>query len=372
MQNQKLKRCALFLNIAAVAVTVSLFSCTKETDIAEPSTTLKAVSTSQSLAVNSISITSSPMSNLSGQNLMLGINGHMGDAPYLKTSLTKQIQLLKERGMGWYRINVQTQSDGSASASALLESLQVAASAQGVKILPMLYLNTLNFNKSESENYQLGKTLGGNFAAKYGKYFTVYDLGNDLELPLLLANKTGTSSSHYDNRKTNLTAAYLKGMDEGIKAKDAGAKTMIDAGWLHYGFLQMCASYGVKFDAIGYHWYSDMENAAPNSPTNIPDITIKLAGLFPTKQLWFTEFGYRYKSSLSITANEAAQTKFVTSFVAKCKANPAVKVVCAYELFDEPYKKGQESSYGIIKWTNQYSQMADKDISKLLITKAIK
>jgi hypothetical protein len=369
MQKNKLKRYIFFLNVVAV----TLFSCSKQADPAiEPATSLEPVNTTQTLAVSTVSNTFMQSSKLTGQNLLLGINGHLGDAPYLQTSAAKQIQLLKDRGLTWYRLNVQTKSDGSASASTLLESLQTAASAKGIKILPMLYLRTLDFNKSESENYQLGKTLGRDFASKYGKYFSMYNLGNDLELPLLLANKTGSSSSHYNSRKTNITAAYLKGMDEGIKARDPDAKTMIDAGWLHYGFLQRCATYGVKYDAIGYHWYSDMENEASNFPTNIPDITVKLANLFPTKQLWFTEFGYRYKSSLSTTANEAAQSKFTTNFIAKCKANNAVKVVCSYELFDEPYKKAQESSYGIIKWTSQYSQMADKAISKVLIANANK
>jgi hypothetical protein len=307
-----------------------------------------------------------PVSTLAVSSLGLGVNGHpFTDAPYVQTSAAKQISLLKGMGLNWYRINVQTKSDGSA-ASSMFESMRQAAANGSVNLLPMLYLRTLDFSKSESLNYQLGKTLGSNFAAKYGQYFSMYNLGNDLELTLLFANKTGASSSHYNKQKTNITAAYLKGMDEGIKAKDAGAKTMIDVGWLHYGFLQMCTTYGVKYDAIGYHWYSDMENAAPNSPTNIPDITIKIASLFPTKQLWFTECGYRYKSSLSIAANEAAQSKFIMSFLAKCQRNPSVKCLMFYELFDEPYKSYQESKFGLLKWTASYTVWAKKPAANAL------
>jgi len=302
----------------------------------------------------------SGLTTLALSTLGIGANGHpFTDAPYVQTRASKQISLLKGMGLNWYRVNIQTRSDGSVTSS-LFDGLRQAAENGGVNLLPMLYLRTLDFNKSESQNYQQGKTLGSNFAARYGKYFSMYDLGNDLELALLLSNKTGQSTSHYDKRKTNITAAYLKGMDEGIKAKDPGAKTMIDAGWLHYGFLQMCASYGVKFDAIGYHWYSDMENAAPHSPTNIPDITVKIVSLFPTKQLWFTECNYRYKSSISQSANEAAQSKFIMSFVAKCKRNPSVKALIFYELFDEPYKSYQEARYGLLKWASQYSSTTRK------------
>jgi hypothetical protein len=46
---------------------------------------------------------------------MLDINGYMGDVPHLATSPVKQIQLLKELGIKWYRLNIQTKSDCSAS-----------------------------------------------------------------------------------------------------------------------------------------------------------------------------------------------------------------------------------------------------------------
>ncbi|MDB5243813.1 MAG: hypothetical protein JWP57_4439 [Spirosoma sp.] len=304
-------------------------------------------------------------SNLSGSALMLGINGHMGDAPYLATSPAKQIQMLKDRGMTWYRLNIQTTSDGSASSSNLLTALQTAATTGGVKILPMLYLRTLNYSDSENESYQKGKTLGANFAAKYGNYFTYYNLGNDLELPLLLSNKTGQSQSDYNQAKFNVVAAYLKGMDEGIKSKDTNAKTMISAGWLHYGFLRMCDWYGVKFDIVAYNWYSDMEIAAAKGP-NIPDITLKLSNLFPTKPIWFTEFNFRYKATSS--TNETDQNAFVTKFIAKCKANPQVKVAVVYELFDEPYKSTQERTYGILKWATQYTNHLDKVLSKTFMS----
>jgi hypothetical protein len=140
---------------------------------------------------------------------------------------------------------------------------------------------------------------------------------------------------------------------------------MIGAGWLHYGFLKMCESYGVKFDVVAYQWYSDMEAPAAKSH-NIPDITRKLSSLFPNKPIWFTEFNFRYKANSS--TNETDQNAFVTKFIAKCKANPQVKVAIVYQLFDEPYKGTQERSYGILKWTNQYSTWANKTLSKTLMS----
>jgi hypothetical protein len=228
----------------------------------------------------------------------------------------------------------------------------------------MIYLRTLNFGDSESTSYQKGKTLGANFAAKYGKYFTYYNLGNDLELKLLYSGRNGASSSDYKQRETKVTAAYLKGMDEGIKSKDAGAQTMITAGWLHYGFLKMCESYGVKFNIVSYNWYADMENAAAKS-NGIPDITVKLASLFPGKPIWFTECNFRYKAGSS--TNEADQNSFATKFIAKCKRNPQVKALIFYELFDEPYKNGQEATYGLLKWRIHYSASTNRTLANTLM-----
>lgn len=342
---------------------VTLSSCQKQ-DNPQPETAVMTAPVDS----NNLLLASSAASDLSGSGLMLGINGHMGAAPYRAISPEKQILALRNRGMTWYRLDIQTKSDGTASSSNLLEGIQSAARNGGVKILPMLYLRTLKYDKSESESYQLGRKLGSNFAAKYGDYFDYYNLGNDLELRLLHKNTDGDQTSDYDRDKFNVVAAYLKGVDEGIKSQDPGAKTMIGAGWLHYGFLQMCESYGVNFDVVAYQWYSDMEAPAARSH-NIPDITRKLSSLFPDKPIWFTEFNFRYKANSS--TNETDQNEFVTKFIAKCKANPQVKVAIVYQLFDEPYKSEQESAYGILKWKDKnYSKWENKPLSKTFMSAA--
>lgn len=345
-------RSVLLLSIAAI----SFASCTKN-DAVQPATMDASALPGDTSVLAATTVSSS--------TLALGINGHLGDAPYLATSPAKQIALLKNMKMSWYRINVQTRSDGTASSN-LVDALQAAGSSAGVKLLPMLYLRTFSFNDSESTAYQKGKTLGGNFAAKYGRYFTYYNLGNDLELKLLNSGRNGANSSDYKLAQFKITAAYLKGMDEGIKLKDPGAQTMITAGWLHYGFLKMCESYGVKFNIVAYNWYSDMEGAAARG-NNIPDITVKLSSLFPGKPIWFTESNYRYNMSASLATNEANQSAFATSFIAKCRKNPQVKVLIFYELFDEAYKSGQEGFYGLLKGRSPYSTWTNKTTANTLM-----
>ncbi|MBE9584294.1 hypothetical protein IM792_07535 [Mucilaginibacter sp. JRF] len=377
-----IKSFAKSLTVAVYAVGLTLVSCSKPNDVVpvnetpvatKPSQSTPGVTPDNSGKDNDTTTTTNPVTptvppvtttpiTTSPTTLSLGVNGHpFGDAPYLETPATRQVDMINQMGMNWYRINVLTQSDGTISGNrpGLFEALRDAAKSGSVNLLPMLYLRTFKSADSPETAYEKGRTLGANFAAKYGEYFEYYDLGNDLELDLLLPNTDGRDIADYNPTKSKAIAYYLKGMDEGIKANDPGAKTMIDAGWLHWGFLTICSNYGVQFDAIGYHWYSDMEGAAKKS-YKIDDITTKITGLFPTKELWFTEFGYRYNSSSNV--NEDKQSEFINSFVAKCRNNTKVKAAIAYELLDEPYKSYQESNYGLYKWLTRYTSSAKKPV----------
>lgn len=352
------------LAMVTCIASLTIVSCSKLDDV-QPSASINVPEDlSQSLVTTTTTSTSSKIT--AGTTLQLGINGHpFSDAPYTATDATKQIQLIKGMGMSWYRINVQSTSDGSITVPYLSNPLIKAAAAGNVKLLPMLYPRTLSYSVSESASYKAGKLLGSNFAAKNGQYFTYYELGNDLDLKALLPNKTGTSQAHYDRDKFNIIAAYLKGMDEGIKSKDPDAKTMISAGWLHYGFLRMLEWYGVKFDVVAYHWYSEMEAIAPKAPYYISDITEKLHSLFPGKPIWITETNLRYKD---VSTHEQDQNNFLSKFITKCKNNPKVKVLLIYELFDEPYKSTLEGNYGIIKWTDPYTAWLKKTVANNLTT----
>jgi hypothetical protein len=341
---------------AAVAIAfLTVTSCSKTSEV-QPATSASTVDVvPKTLATTS---TSSSKITVVGSTLQLGINGHpLSDAPYIATSATDQMQILKNMGMSWYRIAVQSTSDGSITVPYLSNPLIKAAAAANVKLLPMLYPRTMSLSMSESAAYTAGKLLGSNFAAKNGQYFTYYELGNDLDLKALLPNTTGASQKDYDQAKFKIIAAYLKGMDVGIKSKDPDAKTIISAGWLHYGFLRELEGYGVNYDIVGYHWYSEMEGAARNAPYYIDDITVKLNSLFPSKPLWITETGLRYKN---VSTHEEDQNAFLSKFITKCKNNPKIKVLMIYELFNEPYKSTLEANYGILKWTNPYSIWAPK------------
>ncbi|AMR33488.1 hypothetical protein A0256_19710 [Mucilaginibacter sp. PAMC 26640] len=339
------------------AVSLAFGSCKKDLAV-QPD-----VAPHDSATLSAADLTKNPIStfdNLS-PSFTLGINGHpLGDIAYFGIPASAQIDMIKKMGMGIYRVNILSTSDGTCTVPKILQPLLAAAAAGNITLLPMLNPRTLSYSDTEDIAYQKGKTLGGNFAMKYASVFKYYDLGNDLDLKSILSGKDGRVAKDYDNRTLSITAAYLKGMSEGIHENDPDAQTMISAGWVHWGFIKYCEEYGVKFDILAYHWYSDMEGAIARSPSlKITDITLTLNTLFPGKPIWITETNSRPKSLGTL---EADQNMFLTSFIAKCKANPTVKAVLVYELFDEPYKNGEEGYYGIAKWALPYT----KSINKLI------
>lgn len=361
---------SLYFRKTAIVMSVvglGLVSCKKETEL----TAVPAPATLSNTAVQTAAVTATQAVSLTGSTLEIGINGHpLGTAPYTSTPATTQISLLKDMNMTWYRVDVMSTSDGSITVPNLWNPLRQAADAGGVKILPMLYPRTIDYTVSEAESYNRGKKIGSDFAAKYGSYFTYYNLGNELDLKCLLSGKDGRKSTDYNQAKYQIIRGYLRGMDEGIKSKDQDAKTMIDASWVHYGFLQMLDSDNVKFDIVAYHWYSEMEGAAAKSPYYITDITQKLSSLFPNKPIWITELNNRYKSTN--TTYEADQNTFISNFIQKCKNNPQVKVAMVYELFNEPDKSELEGNYGILKWTTKYTKWTNKIIASTFYSAAAK
>lgn len=344
--------CKLSLLLLSTALTIS---CTKDEPLEKENAKLSAASIKTEMAITG--------ANSSRADFILGMSGHpLSTTPYITTPATTQIKLLKDMGMTYYRFDVQTMPDGRINTPELFSALLKASQAGGVKLLPMIVTRTLEFSDSQSTAYRKGRETGSRFAARYKQYFSVYNLGNELETKFILPNKTGRSRLSYNRDKFVVAAAYLKGMDEGIKAEHPGAKTLIDFAWLHIAYIQMLQEYGVKFDILGCHWYSEMEGAAATKFINVPDVTALLAEKFPNKPIWFNEVNKRPKNLLNRMdwQYQLDQDAFLRKFIEKCKRNPQVEALFVYELFDNPEKGGYEGKYGIIGWDSHYSTSMHK------------
>lgn len=289
-------------------------------------------------------------------NFYLGVNGHpVNQAAYMKISPTEQIKLVKSLGMSIYRVDITTNEQGLIKMHDRYLSLKRAADSAKVTLLPMLYPGSLDFEATEEVSYQVGYEIGAAFVSNYQDDFVYYNIANELDTKCILPNKSGELADHYDPAKFKVIAARLKGMDDGIKSVHKDAKTMVNAGWMHYRYLLMLEEYGVNFDIVAYHWYDEMEKLAVKM-YDITDITQFLSQRF-SKPIWFTEINIRNRTG---TVDDKVQRDFLNSLIAKCKKNPQVHAAIVYELFNEPVFQSMESHYGLFDWIKPHTEYIPK------------
>lgn len=282
-----------------------------------------------------------------------GINGHPTAKAYMGTTAKQQFDMLRNMGMNYYRLDFMTGGDGNISGvSTIINPFFTQASLGDVKILPCIYTRFLDFNMTAENAYNTGKSIAGGFAARYGQNFDYYELGNELDNKTIIYGKNGNLVTEYDAAKMDIVAAYLKGMVAGVNENDPTAKTIINGGWIHFGYLQALQARNVNYDIIGWHWYSDMESVAANSVAKVTNIGESLNTMF-NKPVWFTEINTKNGTT---TKTEEEQKLWLNTFISKCRNTPNVKGALVYELFDEPdHSDPVEKKYGLAKWRSVYS-----------------
>lgn len=308
-----------------------------------------------------------------------GINGHpIEDKAYLPISIEKQLDLLSEHQMTFYRIDVNTLQDGGINTkdnrNVRFENLLKESEKRGVSILPVIKFYNIHLENqvfTSDEAYNKGKNQGQGFASRYGEYFDYYGLGNELDLKAQLPNTKGMKKEDYDNHKMELITAYLKGLSDGIKSIEPTAKTIINCAlWVHWGYLDILKEKNVDYDILGYHWYSD--NGRPLLDINIPNINALKVLESYNKPIWLTEIN-RKRGSLYYRERE--QDEMMKMFLRNISDKNSIKAFFVYELFDqshllyEEWAGAEETSYGIIGWKSDppnYSEFHYKPASATL------
>ncbi len=289
---------------------------------------------------------------------ILGINGHpLTQKAYFSVTPYSQANTLKGMDMKFYRIDVNTDADGTMWGADRFLTLQSALKSQNIEMLPQINLKHLSLEISETTAYWKGRVLGEGFSRRYGKYFSYYELGNQQGTKLITSGD-GSLASNYDYKKVRVLAAYLKGIDNGLKKVDKDAKTIVNTTWKHYGYLKMIQDLNVKFDIVGYNWYSNMGNGF--------DI-MNTASNLVKKPVWVTSITFK---NGSYNSTEAQQSEYLNNFITECTKKPAIKAVFINELFDQPELTSApvtERYHGVIKWESTYTKFEYKTIGKLLL-----
>lgn len=292
-----------------------------------------------------------------------GVNGHpVSQEGYWQVPLDKQLDLVSELGVGWYRCDV---SAGAFQAStARLDELLAGAEKRRLRLLPVLLPSeTFWHDKASLTEIQQGAAaFAQSMVSRYRGRITHWELANELDAYALIRKgettrggklwqwdgaPDGSSADDYHQGRYERARALIQGLHQGVKAADPAALTIVNtAGWLHHGFIErLVREDRVPFEILAWHWYSEMGDI-----TRVQgklDLVALLKGY--GKPLWITEINRR-DGSKGGTETEAAD--YLATVAQQMREHPDVDAFFVYELLDEPYfGTAGESDYGLIKLT---------------------
>jgi len=294
-----------------------------------------------------------------------GVNGHPLTQEAYFGNIDRQIALIRGMGMSYYRCDMSHDGRGVIRDSVKLRyfyELVRQAGASGISIIPLLFPpppTVLYALPDTVAAYEQGFTLGRGFAEQYGRYFHLYELGNENDNDLITPGTDGAERYQYDTVKLNLLAAWLNGMSDGLRKLVPDARIIVsNGGWKHYAYYRLLEEKGVKFDIIGYHWYD-------GGRADLRGVLSVLKTQFAGKTVWFTEVNRRGGNAGS--ADRAQKRKVNLYLRMMRKAGKNIKGAFIYELFDQPGLEGaNERQYGIFPVGRGPEEIKEKPLGRVI------
>ncbi|MEI6040020.1 MAG: hypothetical protein WCP93_01570 [Candidatus Berkelbacteria bacterium] len=163
----------------------------------------------------------------------------------------KELDYDKKLGVNYIKVDY----DAHAGYKRSVQMVQ-AAKAKGMDVLfTFAPADILKVKKPYDEGYALGKKLAGKLQGQVVYYQLMSESGSTA---LKGGQYTGTKESDYDQAKYQIIKEWLKGASDGVKSVDKKNQVVINDQWTHFAFFDMITRDGVKFDVLGWNWFSDM------------------------------------------------------------------------------------------------------------------
>ncbi len=290
-----------------------------------------------------------------------GVNGHpLSQEGYWQVPLSRQLDLARDLGTQWYRIDISAASFQANTAR--MDELLDEAGQRGIKLLPVLLPDT-PWMSEEASVAQL-QSAAADFAraivSRYQGRISHWELGNELDLFALLKKgevtrggklwewdgaPDGSNVEDFHQERYERASALIQGLQAGVKEADPAALTLVNtAGWLHYGFIERLVKEDrVPFDILAWHWYSEMGDM-----TKVRG-SLDLVALLNSygKPLWITEINRRDGSK---GGKEGDAADYLAATAKQLGNHAGIEGFFVYELLDEPYFGTEgESDYGLVR-----------------------
>ncbi len=176
-------------------------------------------------------------------------------AKYTAKSWDAQLDLAKELNVKYMRVSWHY--DVKPSPEKFMSTIVKQNEAKGLSTY--LILEDDSNLMTVPDAYQAGYKVGFDAATLFKGRVKYYQLLNEAgSVSLRGGQYSGENESDYDVKKYTKVRDWIKGASEGIAKADSSAYTIVTDQWTHFAFFSMLERDGVKYDIIGWDWFSDM------------------------------------------------------------------------------------------------------------------
>ena len=321
------------------------------------------------------------------EDFIWGICGHpLGFSTdiYNIVDIDYQLELLNEHQIDTYRFGVRiAASSGLPTEDDRLIQMLTMIDQNNGKFLPVLRIDTeINILSSLDNHYQRGMDFAREFFIKYGAYFDVITLGNELDLDYIIRGAdglpihNGSLPEHYDLDMLDRVAKFKLGLIAQLELLNIDAKLMISTtGRSRVGYLDYILNHWeVPFDIIGLHHYTRFDaNYKPlMNPLNVLNgrTFVKYCNdTYNNMDIWITEINRR-SGSYQETEGDT-QKEVVNSFIDEIDLNNcidchSIKAFFVYELLDSSHHDEEHKAHHGIMDHISGTDFESKPVANLL------
>ncbi|MFA6082433.1 MAG: hypothetical protein WC773_03410 [Patescibacteria group bacterium] len=242
------------------------------------------------------------------------------DAAEVHQSIADQIALAKELKLTDIRANIEA----SDVVNDDFVNQTIAAGLNPVVIIEPNY-SVAGFNRQSAYDYAY------KYALRYKGKVHYYQLANEASGVTLKPTHGGDKTDDYDVAKYQAFKELLLGFSEGVYAADPAAKRIISSNWVGVAVIDKLITDQVKFEVIGWNWYSSMGNdlivKASGNTLNIPEYLKKYG-----KPIWVVELN---RTEGTLDGNLSAQSDFLYTFINNTLSHNNINGIFVYLLTDQ-------------------------------------